>query len=64
MHPFFAKVDWKNIKKVKPVFVPELSSDVDTKYCENFENEELWINPNEAVKSKQRRDLNFKYNTE
>ncbi|EGR34875.1 hypothetical protein IMG5_001040 [Ichthyophthirius multifiliis] len=62
VHPFFAKIDWKNIKKTKPTFIPELNSDVDTKYCENFENEEPWISQGEnssQKKQKQRKDVNF-----
>ena len=40
-HPFFKGIDWENIKEtMTPPFVPELISDYDTRYFENFEEDE------------------------
>ena len=39
-HPFFKGVDWNNIKKQKPPFIPQLDSDYDTKYFDDFKENE------------------------
>jgi hypothetical protein len=31
-HPFFIGIDWNDLRKMKPPFVPELATDTDTKY--------------------------------
>ncbi len=35
-HPFFKNIDWEAIfkKKIKPPFIPKISSDFDTKYID------------------------------
>lgn len=35
-HPWFKGVDWTNLKSMKPPFIPNVSSDYDTKYFEVF----------------------------
>ena len=35
-HPFFAGVDWKHIRVKKAPNVPQLASEIDTKYFEEF----------------------------
>ena len=39
-HPFFNKIDWKNIKKNKPPFIPKLENPWDTKYFDKFDENE------------------------
>ena len=42
-HPFFKGFDWDNIRNLKPPFIPQLSSDYDTRYFEIFkEQEPFW----------------------
>ncbi|ODQ66048.1 kinase-like protein [Nadsonia fulvescens var. elongata DSM 6958] len=38
-HPYFAEVDWDNLRKNKPPFIPQLDSDVDAGYFDDFSNE-------------------------
>lgn len=35
-HPWFESIDWENLleKKIKPPFIPKLSSETDTKYID------------------------------
>ena len=40
-HPFFKGVNWNKVKEtMTPTFVPELSSDYDTRYFEDFQEDE------------------------
>lgn len=40
-HPFFKGVNWNKVKEtMTPPFIPELSSDYDTRYFEDFEEDE------------------------
>jgi serine/threonine kinase 38 len=39
-HPFFAGIDWKNIRKGKAYNVPKLKNEEDTNYFEDFAEEE------------------------
>ncbi|KAK9447428.1 kinase-like domain-containing protein [Limtongia smithiae] len=39
-HPYFNEVNWAHIREVNPPFVPELDSDVDTGYFDDFSNQE------------------------
>lgn len=50
-HPFFAKIDWKNIRQTKAPFIPEIKNDYDTKYFEVLEPKE----PFHPIKKKNRR---------
>ena len=43
-HIFFAGVDWENYN-LKPCFVPDLKSETDTKYFDNFKESEPWWLP-------------------
>lgn len=38
-HPYFAEVDWANIKSQRPPFVPDLEGDDDAGYFDDFDNE-------------------------
>jgi len=44
-HPFFKGIDWNKIKKTKSPFVPQLSSDWDTKYFDTFNEQEPFYPP-------------------
>lgn len=39
-HPYFSSIDWPNIRKANPPFIPELDSDVDAGYFDDFSNED------------------------
>jgi len=57
-HPFFAGCDWKNIRNNIAPNVPQLRSDVDTKYFEDFKEEEPWID-HTSVNGKRNRKVKF-----
>ena len=48
-HPFFKGVNWLKIKEMKPPFIPELSSDYDVKYFDEFSYIEPFVVPKEKV---------------
>ena len=58
-HPFFAGIDWKNIKKHKPMFVPEVKSKFDTKYFDKFDEEEDFYPSKEQVAKQISKDICF-----
>ena len=39
-HPFFSGVDWDRIRSLEPPYVPEYTSDTDTRNFEPYEPEE------------------------
>ncbi|ANB12566.1 serine/threonine-protein kinase DBF20 [Sugiyamaella lignohabitans] len=39
-HPYFSEVDWDNLRKSNPPFVPQLNSEADAGYFDDFSNEE------------------------
>lgn len=41
-HPFFKNIDWSNVKKMKPSFIPDLKDKLDTHYFEEFKEDEDW----------------------
>ena len=58
-HPFFKGIDWENIRNtLKPPFVPEIENDYDTKYFENFEQEEPFYPITKKIKK--RKDFEYK----
>ena len=58
-HPFFANIDWKNIKKHKPLFVPEIKSKTDTSYFDKFDEEEPFYPPKEDCAKQISKDICF-----
>jgi hypothetical protein len=38
-HEYFAQVDWSNLRAKDPPFVPELDSETDAGYFDDFSNE-------------------------
>jgi serine/threonine kinase 38 len=56
-HPFFKGVDWDNIREQKAPFIPELSSDYDTRYFEIFQEQEPFYPP--LIKHPRRKDIQF-----
>ena len=52
-HPFFKGVDWKNITNSKAPFIPEVSSDFDSKYFDTFQEQDSFYP--EGVKKKGRK---------
>jgi serine/threonine kinase 38 len=41
-HPFFIGIDWDNIRTHRAPFEPQLSSNIDTKYFDNFESNDMY----------------------
>ena len=39
-HPFFKDLDWSNIRKITPPFIPKLKNEYDTSYFDNFKIDE------------------------
>ena len=56
-HPFFKGVDWDNIREQKAPFIPELSSEYDTRYFEIFQEQEPFYPP--LTKRPKRKDIQF-----
>ena len=65
-HPFFKGIDWDNLKKTKPPFIPKLDSDYDTKYFDEFEENEPFypINKEKYPVKKDMCFVDFTYNRE
>ena len=58
-HPFFKGIDWENIKEtMTPPFVPELISDYDTRYFENFEEDEPFYPSDESLYEYKNKNVN------
>ena len=62
-HPFFKGIDWNHIKETLiPPFIPELKNNYDTKYFDEFEEDEPFypiINDNSKGKKYQKKDMCF-----
>ena len=69
-HPFFKGIDWNHIKEtLVPPFIPELKNNYDTRYFDDFEEDEPFypINENSKGKKFQKKDMcfvDFTYNRE
>ena len=55
-HPFFKGVNWKNIKEMKPPFIPILNSDFDVKYFQKFESNDNFY---PDINNKKRKDAEY-----
>lgn len=51
-HPFFYGIKWSQIKNKTPGFLPEFQSKIDTKYFDNYEEEDPWWLPENDVTHK------------
>jgi serine/threonine kinase 38 len=70
-HPFFKGIKWNRIKETLiPPFIPELANNYDTKYFDEFEEDEPFYpinNGNQKEKKYQKKDMcfvDFTYNRE
>lgn len=55
-HPWFKGIDWQNMRKMTPPFIPDLKAQTDTKYFDEYTENEPWVyEPAEQ----QRKDFNF-----
>lgn len=59
-HKFFKDIDWKNIKKMTPPFIPNLDSPHDTKYFDKFDEGEPFHYKNETIKDPNKQILKNK----
>ena len=48
-HPFFKGINWLKIKEMKPPFIPDLQSDYDVKYFDEFDYIEPFIPPKDTI---------------
>jgi hypothetical protein len=56
-HRWFKNVNWQELRKVKPPFIPEIKSETDVRYFDKYEEKEPWVyNPNDQLHKK---DFNF-----
>ena len=58
-HPFFKKINWKNIRSMKAPFIPDIKNDYDTHYFDTFPEQEPFYPPIESSKANQRKDVNY-----
>ncbi|CAD8093247.1 unnamed protein product [Paramecium sonneborni] len=56
-HPFFAGIDWKNLRSKVSPYIPEIKSELDTRNFDKFEEQDPWV-PQDSGKSI-RKDVNF-----
>ena len=52
-HVWFADVDWEHLRDIEPPYIPELYTETDTRYFDDFSNEEDMAKYNE-VREKQK----------
>ena len=58
IHPYFKGINWKDIRSMKPPFIPKLKDNKDTKYFDKFEEEDPWWVPENDIG----KQLNLKKN--
>ena len=58
-HPFFNGIDWDNIRNIKAPFIPDLKSNYDTKYFDNFSEKEPFYPNNEKKNKRRRKEINY-----
>lgn len=58
-HPFFAGVDWNNIRTIQAPHIPELTGPTDISNFEQYEEAEPFYPPISNKKRPQRKDINF-----
>ena len=57
-HPFFGDIDWNNLHKMKPPFIPFLVNEYDTKYFHTFKELEPFY-PQKIKINKKRKDIEY-----
>lgn len=62
-HPFFAGLDWENLRKQKAAFIPTIKGDEDASRFDKFDEESPFYPDADAKgasnKNKKRKDINF-----
>ena len=56
MHSWFKGVKWNDIKKMMPPFIPEVKDEIDTKYFDDYDENQPWIFDGPET---YRKDFNF-----
>lgn len=58
-HAFFKGIDWEYLKKTEPMFIPDVNSQLDTRYFDKFEEEEEFYPSKSEVSKQVSKDICF-----
>ncbi len=58
-HPFFAGINWEKIRDQPSPYIPKVTSQIDTRNFDKFEEEAPWIDSRAKSSLGKRRDVNF-----
>ena len=58
-HPFFRGIDWKNLRKTKSPFIPNVKSEEDCSRFDKFDEEDPFYRQDAYGSQRKRKDINF-----